>query len=94
MGDVLWTKPALKDLDDIGAYIARDDPMAAANTVRRILEAVAGLTYFPHIGRVGRTHDTRELVVSGTPYIGAYRLQENAEILAVYHGARMWPEAF
>ncbi len=94
MGDVLWTKPALQDIDDIGAYIASDDQVAAENTVRRVFEAVAGLRYFPHIGRLGRIRNTRELVVSGTPYVAAYRLRENVEILAVYHGARKWPEAF
>jgi len=37
---------------------------------------------------------TRELVVTTTPFIVAYRVVEDrVEILAVFHGARIWPEA-
>jgi plasmid stabilization system protein ParE len=38
---------------------------------------------------------TRELVVSRTSYVVAYRLQDDeAQVLAVRHGARRWPERF
>jgi toxin ParE1/3/4 len=38
---------------------------------------------------------TRELVVTGTPYIVPYRVQDGEiQILRVYHGARRWPERF
>ena len=61
MDDIVWTEEALRDLDDIGSFIALDDPTAAAGVVRRIGEAVGGLSYFPRIGREGRTEGTREL---------------------------------
>jgi plasmid stabilization system protein ParE len=35
MDEVHWTHPALQDLDDIGAYIALDDPKATATLVPR-----------------------------------------------------------
>jgi toxin ParE1/3/4 len=94
MDEVHWTQPALQDLDDIGAYIALDNPKAAETVVRRIIEAVSGLSFFPRIGRPGRVEGTRELVIGGIPYIAVYRVRERVEILAVYHGARAWPEAF
>ncbi len=35
---------------------------------------------------------TRELVVTGTPYIVPYRVKgQEVEVLRVYHGARHWP---
>ena len=38
---------------------------------------------------------TRELVVTGTPYIVAYTVLDNrVEILAVQHGAQEWPERY
>ena len=71
-----------------------DNPQAAEAAVRRIVEAVAALSYFPRIGREGRTPGTRELVVTGIPYIAVYRLREQIEILSIYHTSRIWPEAF
>jgi toxin ParE1/3/4 len=47
------------------------------------------------MGRPGRVPGTRELVVSDTPFILPYRVRDSAvEILAVFHGARQWPEQF
>ncbi len=94
MDDIVWTEEALQDLDDIAAYIALDNPKAALDTVRRIGEAVAGLSFFPRIGRQGRDDATRELVIGDTPYIAVYRLRDRVEILSIYHGARKWPESF
>jgi plasmid stabilization system protein ParE len=39
--------------------------------------------------------DTRELVISGTPYIVAYTVldRQKVEILAVFHGKQKWPES-
>lgn len=45
------------------------------------------------MGRAGRVSGTRELVVSGTPYIVVYKAHRNVlRILRVLHGAMMWPE--
>lgn len=90
-----WTAPALCDLEAIGDAIARDDPGAAARMVTRILDQADRLADFPHIGRPGRVPGTRELVVTGTPYIVPYRVRDaDVELLAVFHGARRWPEKF
>lgn len=43
---------------------------------------------------MGRVDGTRELVIPGTQYILPYRVKQNQiQILAVFHGARQWPEA-
>jgi plasmid stabilization system protein ParE len=39
----------------------------------RIQEAVEYLMEYPNIGRPGRVSGTRELVVSGTPFVVVYR---------------------
>ena len=47
------------------------------------------------MGREGRVLDTRELLVSRTPYTIAYRVREQVvEIVGVIHQARQWPETF
>jgi toxin ParE1/3/4 len=92
---VRWLKRALKNLDEEAAYIARDNPEAAARIVERIVTSIEGLGAHPASGRPGRVPGTRELVVSGTPYLVPYRVRgETAEILRVFHGARKWPEKF
>jgi toxin ParE1/3/4 len=88
---IRWTRPALADLEGIGDFIARDNPAAA----KRIVVGVDALRDHPNLGRPGRLTGTRELVVSGTPYLVPYRaLGDDVEILAVFHGARRWPDAF
>jgi toxin ParE1/3/4 len=92
---IVWTEPASRDLEDIGDYIAKDNPAAARRVVRAIEAAVRRLARFPHSGRSGHRAGTRELVVPRTPYIVPYRVGPRAvEILAVFHGARDWPNTF
>ncbi len=93
---VRWTSPALRDLEIIGEHIGRDNSAAvAARIVTAIFDHADNLAKFPHIGRAGRIPDTRELVIVGTPFIVPYRVRDaEVEILAVFHGARLWPEKF
>lgn len=92
--EVVWTKAALRDLDQIQDFIAEDSPSAAHRLVAQLVERTNGLGDNPMSGRLGRAATTRELVIPGTPYIVAYRLRERVEILAVVHAARDWPENF
>ncbi|MEK6814613.1 MAG: type II toxin-antitoxin system RelE/ParE family toxin [Nitrospirota bacterium] len=92
---LLWFSLAIDDLQALREYIARDNPEAARDAASRILEAVSTLEKQPAIGRPGRVPGTRELIVSGTPYIIPYRARGNVvEILRVFHAARKWPMQF
>lgn len=92
---IRWLRTALKNLADEAEYIGLDSPAAAASVVSAIAEAVDSLAKYPAIGRPGRVAGTRELVVSGTPYIVPYRVRAGSvEILRIFHGARKWPESF
>jgi addiction module RelE/StbE family toxin len=90
---VVWTRRYLRELASIGDYIGQHDPGAAARLVNRIHSATARLlSTNPFIGRPGSIEGTRELVISGTPYIVAYRVTDaRVEVLFVQHGAREWP---
>lgn len=89
---VRYTKLALADIGEAKAYIARDDPAAAARAIGRVRAAVANLAEHPEFGRPGRIQGTRELVVPRTPFVVPYRLVDGAiEVLAVIHGRRAWP---
>jgi len=52
------------------------------------------LSEHPEAGRSGRRRGTRELVISGTPFILIYRVRARparVEILRVLHGKQKWP---
>ena len=50
MAEIIWTEPALADLDAIADYIALDKPAAAAALVQRVFDHVALLEAHPEIG--------------------------------------------
>ena len=90
---VRWTRGAVADLIEIGDFIAQDNPTAAGRVIQSICDQVRSLRNLPQIGRPGRIEGTRELVHPRYPYIVAYRIvRDDAEILAVRHTSRHWPE--
>jgi toxin ParE1/3/4 len=50
MAALIWTEPALQDLDAIADYIALDNPSAARRLVQRVFEHVAQLEAHPESG--------------------------------------------
>jgi len=90
---IRWTQPAAHDFTQICDYIERHGSSAAARRVAHsIYERVSTLAEFPERGRPGRMRGTRELVLTGLPYLAVYRLNEDeVEILRVLHGAQIWP---
>ena len=54
MARLIWTEPALSDLDAIADYIALDDPEAARKLVRKIFAHVGQLAEFPESGSIPR----------------------------------------
>jgi addiction module RelE/StbE family toxin len=90
--DVLWTRQALRSLESIGDYIARDNPQAAYAVTEAIRRTALLLGDFPQLGRTGRRGGTRERLVTGLPYVLIYRLRGAAvEILDVFHTSRRFP---
>jgi addiction module RelE/StbE family toxin len=88
-----WSVFALEDRDGIFDYIEEDSPRAAVVVDDRIRTQVRQLLQSPETGRLGRVEGTRELVISRTPYIAAYRITgDTVRILRVLHGAQQWPD--
>lgn len=50
MAEVIWTKPALSDLDAIADYFALDNPKAARQLVQMIFQHVDQLIKHPRSG--------------------------------------------
>ena len=82
---------AWNDLNEIGAWIARDNPKAARRILTTILQTIQHLQHFPRLARPGRVRATFERLVPGTPYIVVFELWENPAAIiftAIVHGAR------
>jgi toxin ParE1/3/4 len=52
MAEIIWTEPALSDLDSIADYIALDNLAAARELVRRIFDHVRQFEVHPESGSV------------------------------------------
>jgi len=50
VAEIVWTDPALDQLEEIAEYIALDKPAAASNLVRQIFTTVERLERFPDSG--------------------------------------------
>jgi len=48
---LIWTEPAIRDLDAVADYIALDNPVAASRLVERVFENVERLERFPRSGK-------------------------------------------
>ncbi len=64
-------------------YIATDKPAAAEKDAQRRWDAAQMLADQPNMGRPGRITGTRELVISGLPYILPYVKEGDAVIQPV-----------
>lgn len=65
MAEVIWSEPALQELDAIAEYIALDNPAAASQLVSTVFEKTKRLEDFPQSGRTPPELSTsvyRELV--------------------------------
>ncbi len=90
---VIWTKPALDDLDEIIGYIAKDSVDIALKQYERIKDTSLEIGKFPKQGRIipelqnENIIKFREIVL--TPWRMMYRIEETRIlILAILDGRR------
>jgi len=91
MAEIRWTFQALDDVESIANYIARDSTHYARLYTTKVFDAVRRIEIFPESGRVVpeiKQKNIREIILGNYRII--YRLKGDcAEILTVYHGARL-----
>jgi addiction module RelE/StbE family toxin len=90
---VVWTRRAETDLEEIGDYIAADDPVAAERWVNKLLEQAQKVANAPLGGRV--VPEIRMGSVRET-FLRAYRIvyrvyADRVVILTVFEGHRRLP---
>lgn len=93
---LVWTEPALRDLEELVRFIAQEDATAAVRIGDEIVDHVGILASFPEIGPVYRHKPGRDVrQITCRPFRIFYRVrraERAVEILHVWHGARSEPE--
>lgn len=91
---VRWSASAREDVQNIRAYIKRQNPAASKRVGARIRQTADRLAHHPLVGRPGRVPSTRETPTLPYPYVIIYEI-DNASgevwILRVYHMAQDRP---
>jgi len=75
---IIWTEPALQELDEIADYISLDDPAAAKKLVRKAFERVDHLVRHPKSGKLIEEFEAsvyREIILP--PCRIFYRIADN-----------------
>ncbi len=91
MAELIWTEPALQDLDAIADYIALDNPSAACRLVQRVFEHVAQLQAHPESGSRPpelRRSSRRYRQIVESPCRIFYRYERASERVFVLHVMR------
>ena len=89
--NIRWLPRAQHDRRDQLDYIAQENPLAAIGQDEQIERQLNMLLVHTKMGRPGRVADTRELVISSTPFVVVYRLQaRHIEIVRLLHSAQQW----
>lgn len=82
MAQVIWTEPALIDLEEIANYIALDKPSAAKKLVKNVFETVKRLKQFPKSGKIPEElEDTNYLEIIEGPCRIFYRINDDTVYL-------------
>ena len=89
MARLIYSEQAFSDLSRLSDFLAESDPLAAAETLGLIAEAVTLLRRHPLVGRPVE-NELRELVISRgrTGYVALYSFEEDQDailILAIRH---------
>ncbi|MBF0244835.1 MAG: type II toxin-antitoxin system RelE/ParE family toxin [Planctomycetes bacterium] len=91
MVEVIWTEPAVQDLEGVAEYIVLEKPLAANHLVAEVLSKVENLRAHPRMGKCPQelpASQYRELTVP--PCRIFYRQEKNiVYILHVMRGERL-----
>jgi len=90
MAQIIWTEPALQDLNEIAEYIALDKVSAANNLVQKVFSSTDRLEQFPKSGcKPPELKKSRYLEIVVNPCRIFYRIEkEKIYILYVMRSER------
>lgn len=94
MAEVVFTAEAVRDIEEVHAYIAQDSTRYADRQVQLFYEEAERLANFPRSGRMVPEIEhfkVRELIIGN--YRMMYRLVESdiVEVMIIHHAKRRFP---
>ncbi|MDQ2996774.1 MAG: type II toxin-antitoxin system RelE/ParE family toxin [Chloroflexota bacterium] len=88
---IIWSAPARREWAEHYRFYATRNPEAARRVQQLVMSGAARLREHPQLGRPGRVEGSRELIISGTPFLLVYDpTPDRIEIVHVYHGRQNW----
>jgi len=88
---IKWEEDAISDLINLRNYIEKDNPTSAKKIATKILQSINTLIEHPLLGKAGRVHKTRELVITTSRYTVIYKAEaESISILRILHQSQRW----
>src|SRR5438552_2289185 len=93
---ITFSPLAEQDIEEIVAYIGRDNRVAAERMVQRIMTRIDPLSFYPRLGKIAPDIDCEEVrEILETPYRIFYRVFEaerKISIFRIWHGSRRPPQ--
>ena len=87
MAEIIWTLPALEDLDEIADYVALVNESAARSLVQRVINRIKQLATFPNIGMApDDLAGTRYRLLLESPVCIYYRVEEETVYIVYIMG--------
>ena len=95
MPTLIWTEPAVADLEEIGPFISKDNPPAEKVGFKIIREA-ENVAAFPRLGRIVPEFGNPQIrEIISQSYRVIYKFDEEGDLVAIlriWHGARGIPQ--
>jgi len=89
---VRFTRPAQADLQQIYAYVSKDNPAEASRLIARLIERARALSDTPHEGRVTDEPNARVIVVPRLRYFIFYTIAgDEVHVTHIRHTSRRRP---
>lgn len=94
--DIIWSRRATQELQEIAAYIADDNANAASRFVANVIDRVQRLALLPGLGGVfpdPRGRILRQMIVG--KYRVVYQIDEQRRqviVMTIWHSARRDPD--
>lgn len=90
--DYIFSKIALNNLIEITNYYESNQIGLGYRLVKALETHLVTLQFNPKIGRYGKVHNTRELVLHDFPFVIVYRVQGKVlQIIQILHQSMKYP---
>jgi toxin ParE1/3/4 len=85
MASLIWTEPAVADLEEIGRFVSRDNPSAAEKVGSRLVREAENIAAFPRSGRIVPEFGNPQIrEIISQSYRIIYKFDEEGDLVGSY----------